>query len=237
MSEGGLLAWKRQKDHHSRGPTGSYTNLQTPLPDPPNGTAWVYIPSTKEWCITQVAVTDAVAVVQGKSVLKDFGEVEDAVVVNDTEYVTHTVELSDTFQGICLKYKVSPTTLRKLNGGFSGSTLSLAPHTLLLPKPSSSSSSNANTTNSITASSKTSGEKSTTTTTPPTEQTIHQFLHAMKFVTGSGHRASYSSSSAIERKEAIAYLDMNDGNLEDAIRDAKDDIGWEGGGGGSGGSK
>jgi len=233
MSEGGLLQWKRQKDYHSRGPAGNYSNLKDPLPNPPDGTAWVFIPQTKEWCITQVAVQDttnsiatstaAVGAEQKSSgaaskLISSGGTVVEAATMVDSivpasDYVTHRVESTDTLQGVCLKYKVSPTTLRQLNG-FSGSTLSLAPHTLLLPK------------------NKTPHPTTKKTDDTPKEQKIHRFLHALKFLDGSGSRSrrATSSTSALGRKEAIAYLDMNDGNVEDAIQDAKDDIGWEGGG-------
>ena len=47
-------------------------------------------------------------------------------------YVEHEVKPMDTFQGICLKYNVSPTTLRQYNN-FSGSNLRLGPEILIIP--------------------------------------------------------------------------------------------------------
>jgi len=242
------MPWKRQKKNsHSRGPAGNYTNLKDPLPNPPDGTAWVFIPQTKEWCITQVAVSvqeedttdsdfnSAAVVIDAeqksrgdalKSIRSGDGTVVEAAMMVDSivpasDYVTHRLESTDTLQGICLKYKVSPTTLRQLNG-FSGSNLSLAPHTILLPKYSTSSSLTTNYNNKIHPSKTDDTSK---------EQKIHRFLHALKFSGDSRHRcATTLSTAALGRKEAIAYLDMNDGNLEDAIQDAKDDNGWEDGG-------
>lgn len=39
----------------------------------------------------------------------------------------------DTFDGICLRYGITPTQLRQANGGFSGTNLRLAPATLNIP--------------------------------------------------------------------------------------------------------
>lgn len=47
---------------------------------------------------------------------------------------------------------------------------------------------------------------------------INQFLFTFR---------NNQASSMVGHKEALAYLDMNDGNLEMAIQDAKDDFGWE----------
>lgn len=52
--------------------------------------------------------------------------------VENVDYVVHTVLPSDTIQGLCLRYKTKPTTLRQLNK-FSGSNLLLAPHKLIIP--------------------------------------------------------------------------------------------------------
>merc|ERR1711982_118442 len=59
----------------------------------------------------------------------DNKEVEVEVEVN---YLEHLVLPSDTFQGICLNYKISPTKMRQVNN-FSGSNLLLAPKKLKIP--------------------------------------------------------------------------------------------------------
>jgi hypothetical protein len=48
------------------------------------------------------------------------------------DYVEHVILPTDTFQGICLAYKIHGTRLRQANG-FSGNSLSLAPPKLLIP--------------------------------------------------------------------------------------------------------
>lgn len=48
------------------------------------------------------------------------------------DYVEHVVLPGDTFQGICLAYKISATRLRQVNH-FSGSNLSTAPKKLIIP--------------------------------------------------------------------------------------------------------
>ena len=47
-------------------------------------------------------------------------------------FVEHEVKPTDTFQGICLKYNVTPTTVRQYNN-FSGSNLRLGPEILVIP--------------------------------------------------------------------------------------------------------
>jgi hypothetical protein len=48
------------------------------------------------------------------------------------DYVEHVILPTDTFQGICLAYKISATRLRQVNH-FSGSNLSNAPKKLIIP--------------------------------------------------------------------------------------------------------
>lgn len=48
------------------------------------------------------------------------------------KYVEHIITPNDTFQGICLRYKVSAVKLRQVNQ-FSGSSLSFAPRKLYVP--------------------------------------------------------------------------------------------------------
>jgi len=115
------------------------------------------------------------------------------------------------------QYKVSQTTLRQLNH-FSGSNLALAPHTLIVPKDPASSSSSSSPNLAGDTSSK-----------PSTEKSIQRFLKTLKSYSMDLHRSGRTDITELGRKEAIAYLDMNNGNVEVAIKDAKDDIGWEDG--------
>jgi len=48
------------------------------------------------------------------------------------DYIVHTVVPSDTFQGLCLRYKIKAMELRRVNR-FSGSNLALAPAHLVVP--------------------------------------------------------------------------------------------------------
>mmetsp|Transcript_33021 Transcript_33021/g.40539 ORF Transcript_33021/g.40539 Transcript_33021/m.40539 type:complete len:279 (-) Transcript_33021:249-1085(-) len=54
MAEGGLLAWKVQKVT-SRGPTAEYTKEALTLPDPPEGMEWKKDDNTREWTIVPTA--------------------------------------------------------------------------------------------------------------------------------------------------------------------------------------
>jgi hypothetical protein len=126
MAEGGMLAWKRQTIDEHRGPTASYQNLKLPLPAPSKGMIWVHDESTHEWKL-QVENQDS------SKVLED----EDSKSLDDN-FLWHIITPTDTFQGICLKYKVSATVLRRLNH-FSGSNLALTPNPLRIPRPSKSS--------------------------------------------------------------------------------------------------
>ena len=51
-------------------------------------------------------------------------------------FMEHQVQPTDTFQGICLRYKITPTELRQANW-FGGSNLSLAPNPLCIPQSGS----------------------------------------------------------------------------------------------------
>eukprot|EP00536_Pseudo-nitzschia_multiseries_P011170 jgi/Psemu1/326349/estExt_fgenesh1_pg.C_3660009 len=126
MTEGGILPWKVQKLNLV--PTLSYDSIHKPL-KPPKGRRWIYDPQTKEWSLepaeepTSTSPT-AVAV--------------NAVVV-DTDVISptyeHHITPSDTFQGICLRYKITPLKLRAANGGFTGDGLRLCPNPLRIPRP------------------------------------------------------------------------------------------------------
>jgi len=52
---------------------------------------------------------------------------------NDIPHVKHVVLPSDTFEGLCLRYEVTPTQLRRANGILCGKSLSLAPPVLKIP--------------------------------------------------------------------------------------------------------
>ncbi|KAL3934785.1 MAG: hypothetical protein SGBAC_009568 [Bacillariaceae sp.] len=121
MSEGGLFAWKRQEIDVHRGPAGEYVNVHKPLPNPPKGMYWALNEDTNEWGLEKKS--DELIVVE--------------VVDEDSEkrvaFIEHELQKTDTFAGICLRYKITPTELRQANGGFSGTNLYLAPEPLKIP--------------------------------------------------------------------------------------------------------
>jgi len=117
---------------------------------------------------------------------------------NGTDAIYHRVLPTDTLQGLCLKYKVTPTKLRQWNK-FSGSDLRFAPQTLVIHPT-----------------------KQYIRTDPeisPEERKIQLFLAAFQ--------GRANSHGGVSRKEAIAYLSMHGGNIADAIEDAKTDLHWE----------
>jgi hypothetical protein len=141
MSEGGLFAWKLQTIRQ-RGPAANYSNMS--LPHPPKGQHWVQDLDTREWYLTEIKTIEVDdgndgILQQAQPVVVMVGE--DAVVVQEATVeeepvpgvVQHSILPTDTFQGICLKYRLTPTELRRANGGFSGTNLSLVPNPLRIP--------------------------------------------------------------------------------------------------------
>ena len=56
-----------------------------------------------------------------------------------------------------------------------------------------------------------------------TDQKINAFLRIMNAQDGGAEMVK----DKIGRKEAVAYLEINDYNVEESVTDAKDDLGWE----------
>ena len=130
MAEGGVFAWKNQRIDMRRGPACSYESVHRPLPKPPKNMEWVLDPDTKEWSLEPIPQGDTIVDEQGVTVVRDGDPVDDKA---DSDYLEHKIEKTDTFAGICLKYKLTPTELRQANC-FSGSNLLLAPNPLRIPK-------------------------------------------------------------------------------------------------------
>jgi hypothetical protein len=86
---------------------------------------WVQDEDTNEWRLDELVPQDEETIGIATLVHDDGG---------DNPSLWHQVQPTDTFQGICLKYKVTPTQLRQANGGFSGTNLFLAPNPLRIPK-------------------------------------------------------------------------------------------------------
>eukprot|EP00584_Thalassiosira_punctigera_P001418 CAMPEP_0172530174 /NCGR_PEP_ID=MMETSP1067-20121228/3993_1 /TAXON_ID=265564 ORGANISM="Thalassiosira punctigera, Strain Tpunct2005C2" /NCGR_SAMPLE_ID=MMETSP1067 /ASSEMBLY_ACC=CAM_ASM_000444 /LENGTH=203 /DNA_ID=CAMNT_0013314329 /DNA_START=90 /DNA_END=701 /DNA_ORIENTATION=- len=140
MSEGGFYPWKVQKIHRPRDglvATCDYkSDLSAPLPDPPKGQTWVRDESTREWSLVPVVSASAVPPGEegGDAAVAFAVAVADAsgktVAVAGVRY--HEVTPTDTFQGLCLRYKVTPTELRRANR-MMGNNLKLAPERLVIP--------------------------------------------------------------------------------------------------------
>ncbi|KAL3935726.1 MAG: hypothetical protein SGBAC_008809 [Bacillariaceae sp.] len=123
MSEGGVYPWKRQVVDTHRGPAASYAGLQNPLPEPPDNMQWVQDQDTREWTLERKMEKDTF-----------YREISPKPRLENPNSFEHEIQPSDTFTGICLRYKVSAAQLRKANGGFSGTNLFLAPNPLKIPR-------------------------------------------------------------------------------------------------------
>jgi hypothetical protein len=226
INEKGLFAWKRQQMDLRA--VGDYSTLQTPLPDPPKGYEWSKDPTCNEWKVVPKDKNSTIEDKQEGGLLGLYNDVQrddDTDVTSDTALVTHVVQPTDTLQGICLKvrertrtlnslvsignrsnhslpayqYRIKPEKLRQMNR-FSGSNLALAPNKLIIP---------AATGKAI--------KKQEMTPEQGRESKIRCFLITFK----QGREYSF------DRSEAVAYLEMNDYNLDKAIQDAKSDCEWE----------
>jgi len=135
MAEGAQLPWKIQKLNLA--PTLSYDSIHKPL-QAPKGKCWNYDPLHKEWSLvatqkpqSSCIFVDAVVVTEdedGAPVTKEINHDE------LSPFVDHYIMPSDTFQGICLRYKIKPLELRRANGGFTGENLNLVPNPLKIPR-------------------------------------------------------------------------------------------------------
>lgn len=241
MSEGGCLAWKRQRIDTRRGPAGGYDAVHRALPSPPKGMHWVQDRHTKEWRVVkkndegddvQVMVvaeaeplmeatvmevvedeatkpteeaelsseTARSGVVATSSVLPEAQLVDasaapmkSAAANSTSPYLEHWIQDDvDTFAGICLRYKLTASELRRANFGFSGTNLSLAPNPLRIPQ----------TPHAIQAAAQ-----------------LEQDANAPHNVV----RRLIKACPKLTRVEAKCYLELNDRNLQTAIENAKED--------------
>lgn len=153
-----MYPWNRQKIRQPKNgvsATCNFAELSKPLPPPPPGMMWIQDAASKEWTLVSVntaTAQEAIAVDADSGTAG--GPTSDAVCAvpivsiqnatphlvnqNDDENTTtngvlyHEVSETDTFQGICLRYKVTPTELRQANKML-GSNLKLAPAKLIIP--------------------------------------------------------------------------------------------------------
>lgn len=228
MSEGGMLAWKRQKLHLR--PTADYDEIKKPI-QLPQDKAWVK-DQKGDWSVVDlvdkgVAVAIPVASqdmtnvnpsMEEKAISSD--DVLNADIITEEEIdfskiekkvpkaVKHIVQPTDTLQGLCLRYKISPVELRQFNR-FSGNNLMLAPSTLIIPAEYYR-------------------DKNIPVPMPQVltnDQLRSQLIH--KFLAQFADKRELDGSLIFGRQEAVAYLEMNDWNLADSVDDARADFGWE----------
>jgi len=141
MAEGGLLSWKRQKLTQN-GPVADYSEILIPLPSPPKGKTWKKNENSKEWKLideTEEPISEKkksqIKVLQEQHKEYDFdGKVSKLKegYSDDHDFVEHVVLPSDTFQGLCINYKITSYQLRQANM-FSGTNLKLAPKKMIIP--------------------------------------------------------------------------------------------------------
>jgi LysM repeat protein len=189
MSEGGMLDWKRQKLKLVK--TADYNEIKKPLPNLPNDCKWHQDQDTKEWSIVSIP----------KSEFDTIEHTENSVSDNSKKSsITHKVISTDTIQGICLRYKISPHELRKANH-FTGDNLHLAPETLIIPT-------------------KTLGVINAT---ESTDKSLGKGLKVSYFL----QALNQSSKQNLGNKEAVAYLDITDWDVDAAVKMALDDLLYE----------
>lgn len=206
--------------------TCRYADLKKPLPDPPKGQTWVQDENSREWRLIPVATATAddddaggdglvaaVAQPSGDGAIADattdYAAVA-AVAVAETSPIDpkdkagdgtiryHRTLPTDTFQGICLRYKITPTELRRANNMTLATNLRLAPEVLVIPS------------NDRNTQLKNTGEKTK-------EEKIASVLSGVsRRVRG---KLSYS--------EVRAYLEIADWDVEDAVRDVNEDFAAE----------
>ena len=239
MSEGGVYPWKVQKielPKRGRYASVTYADLSRPLPDPPDDRTWVRDARTREWKLVPLVLASAssaqpVAVARA---LRHAGCADDASCPDDDALLTtavpvtgeasasaapivdkhppagggvvryHEVLPTDTFQGVCLRYGVTPTELRRANRMLmTGSDLKLAPEVLVIP---------SNDENAQHRDDARVGWRRR----PTREEKIATLVH----------RASRVAKDGLSYSEALAYLDMADGDVDRAISNVREDIEW-----------
>lgn len=152
-----MYPWKQQQIRQPKNgvsATCNFSQLSKPLPSPPKGFTWVQDVITKEWSLISEATVTAEALTVDNCVMVDENQtnatnrggdlvcavpvsVQSATLLNQktttrSGVVYHEVSDTDTFQGICLRYKVTPVDLRRANKML-GTNLKLAPTKLIIP--------------------------------------------------------------------------------------------------------
>ena len=216
--------------------TCNFSDLNHPLPDPPKDQMWIQ--EGREWKlvpvveavpaassdseiemavasagkfdeqgsddVTAVAVSTAVPVTNCKSNLtnnKNIDIIEDGIMY-------HQVQETDTFQGLCLRYKVTPTELRRANK-MMGTNLQLAPKKLIIPMNKNNLSLKNNIPKGMTK-----------------EEQIAKLVCEVRCRCKCNEKIQ---QHGLAYSEARAYLEMNDWDINSAVENAVDDLCWSSG--------
>lgn len=219
-----MYPWKQQKIRQPKNGILSqinYSDIKGPLPPPPRGQEWVKDESTREWKLLSVATVtyDGDIVAEAHPTADDASNADlvcTAVPIRETEGTStsnnntstvisgvryHEVLPTDTFQGICLRYKVTPTELRQANR-LMGNNLKLGPAKLVIP----SNDKNKNEELDLDSQRSTKEEK--------IASLISKVTHITK------GKITYS--------EAKSYLEIADWEVEEAVDAVKEDVAWSG---------
>lgn len=231
MSDGGLLAWKIQKIKQPANgvqSTCNFTDLNHPLPEPPKDQMWVKegrdwklvpvveaVPASVELEMTTASVEKVIE--NPDEAVETVATVSTAVPVTScTNNVTdvkedgciyHHVEETDTFQGICLRYRVTPVELRRANK-MMGTNLKLAPEKLLIPMNKKNAALKDNTSREMTKE----------------EQIAKLVCEVRKHILQLPD--DKPQQEYIEYSEARAYLEMNDWDMDKAVENAVEALCW-----------
>eukprot|EP00578_Thalassiosira_sp_NH16_P003507 CAMPEP_0181131450 /NCGR_PEP_ID=MMETSP1071-20121207/30431_1 /TAXON_ID=35127 /ORGANISM="Thalassiosira sp., Strain NH16" /LENGTH=265 /DNA_ID=CAMNT_0023217643 /DNA_START=90 /DNA_END=887 /DNA_ORIENTATION=- len=221
MAEGGMFPWKLQTIKQPKnGISGEcrFVDLSKPLPDPPTGQTWMQDEGSREWRLVPVATaaaeTDVVVLAAGTvgNVASGDAGVCAAVpvavqtatpivpndgIATDGGIRYHEVLPTDTFQGICLRYRVTPTELRRANRMTTGTSLRLAPEKLVIPANNRNINLNA-------------------------QGNLNREEKIAALLT----RVSREARNKLSYAEARAYLEIADWDVSQAVEDVDEDFGW-----------
>jgi hypothetical protein len=200
---------------------GTNDRIHRPLTRPPRGKLWHYNHHSKEWRLVDKKLLPPQhenlqkASVMMENLENGHDEPSDEllimavtkkpiVMIDPAHFYQHAQHPNDTFQGICLRYGITPTQLRQHNK-FSGTNLFLAPEVLIIPV-----------------------KKDYIVDRPMDElvlevNTRERKMRAVLRSTSNG----YWGTKAISAVEAKAYLEIHDWDVEKAIENANEDLQFE----------
>jgi hypothetical protein len=224
MAEGGMYPWKMQKIKIP--PTANYRTMA--LGEPPAGWEWIQNATSREWTLREREVMAAAVVHEddddhplveqlndNHNTMADDGTIPlahaEPIVEqsNDAPRHHHVVTESDTFQGLCLKYKITATQLRQANC-FSGTNLTLAPKILKIPHVV---------------------HAQPATTLEMMQQQQQSSLHSSQenkiALVLQKSRGGAGGEMMLKRNEVRAYLEMSDWNVESALDEIRADRQFE----------